>query len=678
MAQGGVGKTALVSHWLQHLAEWKWRDFKRVYAWSFYSQGSERQSSSDAFIRAALAFFGHQGEAPREEHEQGSLLARLVRQHKTLLVLDGMEPLQAVDGRVNDRALRALLRDLSRDNPGLCVITTRVAAAELNGKPRIDLVHLSEEAGAHLLESLGVDGPEAQRREASREFAGHALALTLLGTLLTRFCGGDLRRRSEIPLLADDIHQGRHARRVMLSYEAWLGPDHLAILRLVGLFDRPAEAALVTVLRGDGALPGLAAMDERRWQGALADLRGLRLLSPADSSGELDAHPLVREYFGGRLRDSAPEAWAAAHTRLYRHLRDTTGELPDTAAGLTPQALEEVFQRRIRRGAEHFSIHHLGAFGADLTCLWSFFVESWSRVAAGVGDHDKAYLLGSAGFGLRAVGRLEEAAAAMAAALAEEERNEDWRNAAIVAGNLSETELLRGGIERASEAARRAMDLAVSAGDEFREIVALTTLADTRAQAGDTAAAQLFAEAERKQQEMAADYPWLYSLRGYQYCDLLLTMGQAAAVRDRAQTAIGWEKRPLGIALDTLTLGRAAAQLGQRAEAKGLLDSAVARLREAGTEDLLPRGLLARAAFRRQEGDLRGAADDLAEVRDIAEGGGMRLFLADLELEETRLALARHDRPAARSHLAIARALVERCGYGRRRPEVAELEAALA
>ena len=38
----------------------------------------------------------------------------------------------------------------------------------------------------------------------------------------------------------------------------------------------------------------------------------------------LDAHPLLREYFARELREQRPEAWRAAHRRLYEHLCATT------------------------------------------------------------------------------------------------------------------------------------------------------------------------------------------------------------------------------------------------------------------------------------------------------------------------------------------------------------------
>ena len=60
VAWGGVGKTALVNHWLKRrMARDNYRGAERVYGWSFYSQGtSERAASADLFIDQALRWFG--------------------------------------------------------------------------------------------------------------------------------------------------------------------------------------------------------------------------------------------------------------------------------------------------------------------------------------------------------------------------------------------------------------------------------------------------------------------------------------------------------------------------------------------------------------------------------------------------------------------------------------------
>ena len=107
------------------------------------------------------------------------------------------------------------------------------------------------------------------------------------------------------------------------------------------------------------------------------------------------------------------------------------------------------------------------------------------------------------------------------------------------------------------------------------------------------------------------------------------------------------------------------------------LRAAVDGLRASGVAEFIPRGFLARAAVHRLRDDLPRARKDLDAVATLIRRHGLRLFEADLELEQTRWHLAAGDTNAARETLATAKALVESMGYGRRRPEVEALEAEL-
>jgi hypothetical protein len=54
-----------------------------------------------------------------------------------------------------------------------------------------------------------VKGDEEKLRDASDEFGGHCLALTLLGSYLTDAYSGDIRYRKEVvDRLAQDVRQG--------------------------------------------------------------------------------------------------------------------------------------------------------------------------------------------------------------------------------------------------------------------------------------------------------------------------------------------------------------------------------------------------------------------------------------------------------------------------------------
>jgi GH25 family lysozyme M1 (1,4-beta-N-acetylmuramidase)/nucleoside phosphorylase/O-acetyl-ADP-ribose deacetylase (regulator of RNase III) len=348
VAFGGVGKTALVNKWLAQMAQDNYRGAERVYGWSFYSQGAAegRQVAADAFIAAALTWFGDSDPTAGSPWDKGERLAELIKQQRTLLILDGLESLQnsppVEPGRIKNPTLRLLLRELARHNPGLVVITTRFVVDDLKdfiGKSalELDLSNLSSAAGAVFLRHLGVKGMDDELMRASDEYRGHALALTLLGTYLTTVHGGDVRQRDKITRLIDERKQGAHARRAMAAYEHWLkNKPELDILRLMSLFDHPVESSTLEALKREPAIEGLTEQIQKLsitdWQYAVANLRRLRLLAEEDPYNPqlLDCHPLLRDYFSEQLQGNNPNAWHEARSRLYEYYKSVNKTSPDT------------------------------------------------------------------------------------------------------------------------------------------------------------------------------------------------------------------------------------------------------------------------------------------------------------------------------------------------------------
>jgi NACHT domain-containing protein len=419
VAWAGVGKSTLVNHWLRRMATDHYRSAQLVFGWSFYRQGtSGGTSSADEFLDAALTWFGDPDPRVGTAWEKGERLAKLVAHRRTLLVLDGLEPLQnppgPQEGRLREPSLQAFLRELAAFNTGLCVITTRTLIADIADHERTsalrrDLEDLSSEAGAKLLRALGVKGDEAELRTASDEFSGHCLALTLLGSYLTDAYHGDIHRREEVSVrLAHDLRQGAHARKVMESYQTWFGEGpELSVLRMLGLFDRPADEQTFGALLKSPAIPGLTEsltdLHTTEWQTILAKLRRAKLLAREDphNPGQLDTHPLVREYFGEQLHSQQPDAWKECNRRLYHYYRTLAPQLPNSFremeplfsavicacnAGLFREALHEVYIPRIQRGDCSFAANVLGARGPLLSVLVHFFEHGrWaSPVATGV------------------------------------------------------------------------------------------------------------------------------------------------------------------------------------------------------------------------------------------------------------------------------------------------------
>ena len=575
---------------------------------------------------------------------------------------------------------------------------------------RINLEQISAEAGRAILRVGGVRGTDAELESATSDFGNHALALNLLAVYLHEIPGHSISHAATIPDLDISEDEGRHPRRVMaaLAQRFGDGPE-VELLRMLGLFDRPANGEEISTVKAAPAIPDLTGhlqgLSEADWLRLLAKLRRARLLAEADphDPDTLDAHPLVREHFGKQLRETYPDAWREGNERLYEHLKETAKEYPGTieemaslfaavahgcAADRHQEAFDEVFLRRIRRQTDAFSIKNLGAFGADLVALAGFFDPPWRRPVAGLTEADKAFVLGEAGYDLRALGRLAEAAQPTQASLEARIAQENWINAAILAANLSGLHLTIGDLTQALEYARRSVDLAEQSGNASQGIINRATLAGALHKAGrlDKAEAR-FKEAEAMQKESNPESPLLFSLPSFHYCDLLLDQGKHGEVQERAGQTIEIARRNnwlLDIALDYLSLGQAyllEAQeggTGDFSEATEHLDQAVDGLRQIGDQEFIALGFLARAALHRVAGPHQKARRDLDDAISIAERGGMGLHQADAHLEYARLHLATGEKATAQESLATAKEMIERMGYHRRDGEVAELAGQLS
>ncbi len=772
VALGGEGKTSLVAKWAAELAAQDWPGCDAAFAWSFYSQGTREQqaASSDLFLKAALTFFGDEKTANSAEHasEKGKKLAALVGQRRCLLILDGLEPLQYPTeakafkpGALKDDGIAKLLKGLAAASQGLCILTTRVGLPDLDafkGSTVIEekLERLSRQAGVDLLKRLGVKGNERRNiplkdgdpdSEKVNEFEklvedvkGHALTLTLLGGFLKRAFHGDIRQRDRVKFeKADEKMDGGHAFRTMAAYEQWLlrdggdeGRREVAVLRLMGLFDRPADAGCVAALRRE-PIPGLteplAKLADDDWEYCLSGLEAAKLLTVnRDASGalvSLDAHPLLREYFARQLRDQQPDAWRAAHRRLYEHLCATTPDKGEPTledlqplyqavahgcqAGLQQETLDRVYRARILRGDEDYSARKLGAFGSNLGVIACFFeLASWKLLSPELKESDQAWLLNRAAGILRALGRLTEALYPARRGVEKFVNEENWRHAAISSRNLVELELVIGACSQAENDSKLSIAYADKTDDTTWRINVRTARADVLHQTGRRSEAQrYFAKAEQMRASLEPDRPLLFMMWGFFYCDLLLADAERVAwqvilggsgessrnslleschaVSRRATQTLDWARQVrkgslLDIALDHLTLGRAAlyAAIQENSDLRLLpselshIDAAVDGLRRAGQQDELPKGLLSRAWLRSLTGPRTGpesAQSDLDEAWEIAERGPMKLHMADIHLHRARLF-------RDKAELKRARTLIEQCGYWRRKEELEDAEEA--
>lgn len=128
---GGIGKSSLVSHWVsERFASKGWPGVDCYFDWSFYEQAPYDLATSDQFFHEALQFFGDPDPNAGSPFDRSERLLAFLRKNRTLLILDGLERMQASsdranDGEIIDAGLAWLIDGLAEENAGLCVVTSR-------------------------------------------------------------------------------------------------------------------------------------------------------------------------------------------------------------------------------------------------------------------------------------------------------------------------------------------------------------------------------------------------------------------------------------------------------------------------------------------------------------------------------------------------------------------------
>ncbi|WP_405996674.1 AAA family ATPase [Streptomyces sp. NBC_00829] len=746
VAPGGVGKSALVNEWLRKMRGLDYLDARRVLAWSFYSQGTqEHLVSADEFVRSALKWLGDDQPLAQSPSLQGARLAKLIREHHFLLVLDGLEPLQYpetapdVGGQLTDASMAALLHELAKPEwEGLCLITTRVPLTGLTPPgssaaatvAELRLNNLDDQAGADLLQSLtGPQKDALEAKQAVQEVHGHALAVNLLGRYLRDVHGGQLSGRFELRNLTSSVPNGGHARRIMEKYAEWLERDgrsgELAILDIVGLFDRPAPYAAIAAVLTDTeqvwSAPGLDEVGGAEWDRCVAKLRHMGLIG-SETAGlpeTLDAHPLVREHFRDRLRSRDKDLWKAGNRALYDYYARRAPTLPENASemsllyaavnhgcaiGLHQEVYDKVLIPRVWRGPrEAYSTRILGMTGSEVVALSNYFqMPSWTKLRKEVSLPKQARLLvmGNAALRLRQLGRLDDAQASCSTVLTAVKPSAGepalMADAAFAASLHCELLVIAGQLQTdrgALHTATRAIEFADRCNDAYFKMYSRSCLAEVHFMVGDLDTARdRFDEAKVIAADQKVNLPFLYSQNLYRYGYFVIETGGAATLLTDAEQDPGWglsgeNSSQLSRAIKQLILGAACRSLVEQgavgrehlSRASTQVDDAIVMFRGVGYTDYIVRGLLERAhllRIRRRFEDYASALDDLDEALAETTRGNMKLLAADVYLQQAACHLTpwpsmppEHQteaRAGVAATLAEADQQVSSLGYGRR------------
>ena len=712
VAQGGEGKTALVAQWRNQLNANGWRGSKCAFDWSFHSQGGgcRRAVSTDQFFDAILRWLGEKEPERWQGAAKGAHTAALLSERRALLILDGLEPFQLlskmpVGGNFTDLALESLLCNLTTAKSGRCIITTRLAVSELAPYEGVGTVRtlalrgLDSAAGVSLLRSLGVKGAEPELTKVVEEVNGHALTLNLIGNYLrhAKSNNPDINCWHEIRWEEADKLQGGQAYRILGAYDRWLlrdAPEMLAVLRILGLFDHPAEAGCLDVLRRrliPRLTEPLTRQSDDQWNITLTRLSEELHLITRTEDGGIDSHPLLREYFAARLKKENADAWRQANTLLYEHLKETPDALEGAEtseriqvlrplfqavaygcrAGLYPKVFDEVYWPRIQREKVGYSHRLLGQFADDLQALSEFYETPWSTPVPTLSPRTQALLFGLTGSRLRALGRFQDAIEPTRQALQAYEQSSEWQWAARQARHLCEIYFAEGELKKAMHYAETAVNHAEQSQDDYEKYVEKAVRAAMlHHHSGSTEETRAgFKEAEQNLKDSPArGMNRLYSLWGFRYCEFLLDEGNVADVLERSDRVAEFRALRLpeadpeaglglvGIALERLWWVKARlldlmhrrGPLKEMAALEGDINQAVELVDNAGRQDFRPLGYFVKAALYRAIGESsvrpsafwKRAAESLRIALEICERRSMKFYLADTHLEWARLRLA--------------------------------------
>jgi tetratricopeptide (TPR) repeat protein len=480
----------------------------------------------------------------------------------------------------------------------------------------------------------------------------------------------------------------------MAKYERWFQRDELdegkllAAVRLLGFFDRPADPASLRSLCEPpikGLSEPLAGIGNAGWNITRSRMAEIGLTWPADESGAIDAHPLVRGYFAGQLRAQNGSAWRKGHQRLYTHLCSTVPDQPQAFSevsvllravvhgcegGKYRHALESTYRHRILQLPHYYHTDRLGAYGAGLSALRGFFEEPWERPVRALTPSQRAFVVHEAAVHLNGLGRLEEALAPFRVAFSlYSDKLSDFSHAALSARYLSELNMAVGRLNDAISWGQKGLECAEKAGNAFEQMAESSTLARALFRSGQ------FGESERYflhaeefvEHEQVSPYRYWYFFWEFDFCELLLAQGRIAEAWQRASAALQnihlTGESPIATSQIHLAVGRVLLERGAPEDlAAGAqhIEQAVEGLRKAGHPLYLMDGLLAHAGLRGRQGNVLAAKADLDAAWDIAARGPMRLAMTDILLLRASLF---GDQDAYEE----ARQDIEQWSYGRHR-----------
>lgn len=716
VAFGGVGKSSLVNKWLSELSKESYRYASRIYAWSFHWQGekSDVQASGDFFIEHALQWFGDDKPESGTPWSKAIRLARLVRQNRTLILLDGVEVLQNPPGEgvgeIADPALALFVKELAVDNDGLCVLTTRLRIKDLipyeDGRSEtLDLQNLPSSIGVEILKSSGLKGGDLSFQKATETYAGHPLSLSLLAGYISVVHNGDISNFAEIPSLLDEKENRGQVKRIMSSYLDWYsGAAELELLFSINLFDGCVSLSnlklLVNRCQSIGLFPRLGKFNHPDWSYAVSQLEISRIItvSRTEQGMELDCHPIVRDFLTDKMRTEAIDEYKKAKSALFDLYLD--GQIVDSNPSIGREQLfkavifgshagryKESFQLYVNKIKQGFVMLADGSHFMDQACLKTFFKDGWTITVDCLDEEEEHYLKSCAAANLVTLGQVDEAITPATEAIKYFVSSGKWKDACQAAGPLISAMIEAGKLGAAIDLLNSLTDVIAYLDNPVVFSLAENFKAYALFLGGDLdGARQHFLEAESHLTVELPKFDIVAPVISAYYGKFLLEIGDCDKAIDRLHEAMLWRKNGAWqVTLDTvsleasdmLVLGLAFLARGELESAEKYLQKQLELFRSASEWLYLPAGLNSHAKLLKQKKEYSSATKNLEESIDISKRTGAKFGEWEAYLEYADLCLKQQQFEEGLNYLKLADELSGMSSYKFRQVEIDNLRLAL-
>jgi tetratricopeptide (TPR) repeat protein len=410
-------------------------------------------------------------------------------------VLDGLESVQHRTGPdlglLVNGDLRQLLSYLASGyHYSMCILTSRLPVLDLYAYAsfiELDVGRLTSDEGVELLESMNVKVNRRKLRRIVDEWEGHAFALTLIASFLTKH---PRKLASRLQSLAVDLLNETPSKRLdtMLNrYHAQLTPARRTLLSIFCACRRSVPPQLVEYVSRDAWPPETeyVTCNAATIKAALPELIQTRLLREVGKDS-YNCHPLVRGFYLVQVQDK-PDAGRTLHMRIrdYYSSQKATTE-PDTFEALAP--IIEAVHHCCRAGAydddavmlkqfvyfedRRTLVNRFGAYDSAVEIFEQFFPENKLDEEPLISDSNyRVWMFEELGLSFMSLGRLKLASPFFERQLALSKTIGNRRGISSAYQNFAELFAYRGDLVSAEKAAA---DAITSAPDDLSKCFSLS------------------------------------------------------------------------------------------------------------------------------------------------------------------------------------------------------------